>query len=165
MKVTSNTADLLIIEDKPLFLGIMLVLFILAFAGAGIAMISSGAWWGAIFLVFGGGMGVAAFAVFVRRVQVVFHRSEGYVEFRRRNVFGGHRVRLPLNEISRAEIEESMSSDSGSTYRVVLVAERGESAGRHPVTIAYSSGRGHQLAAEAINAWLETAHEVDTARA
>ena len=157
MKITTNTPDLLIVENRPVWLALGLTLFILIFVAVGLAMTLSGEWWGLLFGLFGGGIGFAAFWAFVRRVQVVFNRSEAYVEFRRRNIFGGSRVRHRLDEIGRAEIEESQSSDSGPTYRVVLVIDRGQSAGRHPVTLAYSSGSAHHRVAEAINAWLEAA--------
>lgn len=157
MKVTTDTPDLLVVDDKPLFLGIMLIVFILVFVAAGLLIVMSGEPLGILFGLFGGGMGLAAFAVFVRRVQVVFHGPEGYVELRRRNLFGGSRVRHDLNEIARAEIEESRSNEGGATWRVVLVIEEGQSVGRHPVTLAYSNGRGHHRAAEAINRWLDAA--------
>jgi hypothetical protein len=157
LKVTTNTPDLLIVDDKPLFLGIMLIFFILVFVGAGVMIVMSGEPLGILFGLFGGGLGLAAFAVFVRRVQVVFHRPEGYVEVRRRNLFGGNRVRHGLEEITRAELEESRSDDGGPLWRVALVIEEGPSVGRHPVTFAYSNGSGHQRAAEAINRWLDAA--------
>lgn len=157
MKLVTDTPDLLIVEDRPILLALGLIVFILAFVGAGLAITLAGEWWGLLFALFGGGMGFVAFWAFVRRVQLVLHRPEGYAELRRRNLFGGTRVRHLLTEIDRAEIEESRSSDSGTTYRVVLVIPAGQSAGRHPVTLAYSSGRGHHRAAEAINAWLEAA--------
>lgn len=157
MKIVTDTPDLLIVEDRPVLLALGLIVFILAFVAAGLTIVLAGEWWGALFALFGGGMGLVAFWAFVRRVQVVFHRPEGYVELRRRNLFGGTRVRHRLDEIDRAVIEESHSSDSGTTYRVTLVIEHGQSAGRHPVTLAYSSGRAHHRAAEAINAWLEAA--------
>ncbi len=154
MKITTDTPDLLIIDDRPLFLGIILVLFILVFAAIGLGLTFSGMAWGLIFVVIGGGMGFGLFWAFVRRVQVVFHRPDGYVEFRRRNIFGASRVRHALHEIDRAEIEESHSSEGGTTWRVVLVIERGQSVGRHPITLAYSSGTGHHETAAAINRWL-----------
>jgi hypothetical protein len=157
LKVAADTPDLLIIDDKPLLMGVMLIVFILIFLGAGFMIVMSGEPFGILFGLFGGGMGLVAFAVFVRRVQVVFHRSEGYVEFRRRNLFGGSRVRHALREIARAELEESRSDDGGPLWRVVLVIEEGQSVGRHPVTLAYTNGRGHQRAAEAINRWLDAA--------
>ena len=155
LKVTTNTPDLLIVEDKPVFLGLMLIIFILVFVGAAAMIVASGEPWGILFGLFGGGMGFIGFAVFVRRVQVVFHRPEGYVEFRRRNLFGGSRVRHGLDEIARAELEESRSDDGGPLWRVALVIEEGPSVGRHPVTLAYTNGRGHQRVAEAINRWLD----------
>lgn len=157
MKVTTNTPDLLIVDDKPLLLGLMLIVFILVFVGAAAMIVMSGEPWGILFGLIGGGMGFAAFAVFVRRVQVVFHRPEGYVELRRRNIFGGSRVRHGLDEIARAELEESRSDNGGLLWRVALVIDEGPSVGRHPVTLAYTNGRGHQRVAEAINRWLDVA--------
>jgi hypothetical protein len=155
MKVTTDSPELLVVENRPVLLALGLTLFILAFIAVGMAMMLAGEWWGLLVALFGGGIGFAAFWGFVRRVQVVFHRPEAYVEVRRRDIFGGSRVRHALAEIDRAEVEESYSSDSGPTYRVVLVVARGQSAGRHPVTQAYSSGAAHHRAAEAINSWLE----------
>lgn len=157
MKITSDTPDLLVIDDRPILLGIGLGVFILIFVGVGLAVLLDGIWAGLIFIIVGGGLGLGAFWAFVRRVQLVFHRPEGWVELRRRNLFGGSRVRHRLDEIDRAEIEETTSSDGGSLWRVVLVIDRGQSVGRHPVTLAYSNGIGHQLIAEAINRWLAAA--------
>lgn len=157
MKVTTATPDLLIVEDKPVILGLMLIVFILVFLGIGLWLMFLGEISGLLFAVIGGGLGFAAFFAFVRRVQVVFQRPEGYVEFRRRNLFGASRVRHALTEIDRAEIDESRSSEGGSTWRVVLVIGQGQSVGRHPITLAYTSGSGHHRTAEAINHWLDAA--------
>jgi len=157
MKITTDTPDLLIVENRPVLLALGLTLFILVFVAIGVGLAMAGEWWGILFALGGGGIGFLAFWGFVRRVQVVFHRPEAYVEFRRRNLFGGSKVRHGLAEIDRAEVEESHSSESGPTYRVVLVAQRGQSAGRHPLTLAYSSGSSHHRVAEAINGWLDGA--------
>jgi len=157
MKITTDTPDLLIVEDRPVLLGIALAIFILLFVGAGFAMLLDGVFAGLIFIIGGGGLGLGAFWAFVRRVQVVFHRPEVYVELRRRNLFGGSRVRHRLAEIERAEVEQSTSSDGDALWRVVLVIETGQSAGRHPITLAYSNGRHHHETASAINRWLDTA--------
>lgn len=154
MKVTTNTPDLLIVEDRPLFIAIALILFTLAFVGAGLAMVSQGELWGLLFVILGGGMGIGFFFLFVRRVQVIFHRPEGYVEFRRKNLWSQFSVRYKLSEIDRVDMDVSRSSDGPNTYRVVLVIEKGESAGRHPITITYSNGSGHQRCKDAIEAWL-----------
>lgn len=159
MKITSDTPDLLVIDDRPLFIGIALGVFILIFVGIGLAMLLDGLWAGLIFIIVGGGLGLGAFWAFVRRVQVVFHRPEAWVEFRRRNLFGGSRVRHRLDEIDRAEIEETTSSEGNVLARVVLVIERGQSVGRHPITLAYSSGSAHLHIAEAINRWLDAVRD------
>jgi hypothetical protein len=158
MKVTTNTPDLLIVDDRPLFIGIMLILFILLFVGVGLGLVFAGEPLGLVFALMGGGLGAGAFIVFVRRVQVVFHRPEGYVEIRRKNAFRARKVRHALAEIDRAEVESSRTSEGATTYRTVLVIEAGQSVGRHPLTFAYSSGSGHRRVAEAINAWLSGPH-------
>ncbi len=157
MKVTTDTPDLLIVENRPVLLAIGLVGFILAWVVGGLVVAAAGEWWGILFALFGAGLGLLTFVALVRRVQVVFHRPEGYVEFRRRSMFGGSRVRHRLDEIDRAEIEDRHMTKGDPDHRVVLVIERGQSAGRHPVTLAYSSGSAHHRAAEAINHWLEAA--------
>lgn len=160
MKVTTDTPDLLIVEDRPILLGLMLVLFIFVFVWIGLHLAFSGEPFGPLFALlftlFGGGAGVAAFVVFVRRVQVVFDRPEGYVEIRRRNALGGGRVRHALAEIDRAILEKTRSSGS-TTWRVALVIEAGQSVGHHPLTFVYSNGSGHRRVADAINRWLAAA--------
>lgn len=154
MKITADTPDLLIVEDRPILLGLGLIAFILIFVGVGVGLVLSGESWGSIFALFGGGMGLVAFWAFVRRAQVVFHRPEGWVEIRRKNLFGSSRVRFDLADISRAEVATSRGSEGGATYRVVLVIDRGQSVGRHPVTLAYSSGASHHIVEAKINDWL-----------
>lgn len=163
MKITSDTHDLLVIDDRPLLLGIALSIFILIFVGVGLAVLLDGVWAGLIFIIVGGGLGLGAFWAFVERVQVVFHRPEAWVEFRRRNIFGGQRVRHGLNEIDHAEVEETSSSEGGSLWRVVLVIAEGQSMGRHPVTLAFSNGSEHHVIADAINRWLAAARAAQEA--
>jgi hypothetical protein len=163
MKVTTDTAEMLIIDDRPVILGLALIAFILVFVGIGLGLLLSGEWSGLLFALIGGGLGFLALWAFVRRVQVVFLRPDGWVELRRKNLFGGSRLRLALDEIDGAVIEESSSSDGGATYRVALVAH-GESAGHHPLTLAYSNvGHPHEVAAK-INAWLGVAEAQAAAR-
>lgn len=154
MKITTDTPDLLIVEDRPILLGLGLIVFIMIFVGIGIGLMLSGEGWGITFTLIGGGLGFLAFWALVRRVQVVFHRPENWVEFRRKNILSGSRVRHALSDISRAEVESSHGSEGSTTYRVVLVFDRGQSLGRHPITLAYSSGSSHHLIQAKINNWL-----------
>ncbi|UWQ62840.1 hypothetical protein K3723_00645 [Leisingera caerulea] len=163
MKITRNTPGQLILSDTPWFIGIALALFILAFAGAGLGAASTGGenlWFGIFFALMGGGMGFAAFCLFVRRVQVILDRSEGSLVIRRQSVFGYSRVEHRLADLSRAEVESTTSRSEGRSrtlYRPVLILDGGMSAGRHPVAEAYTSGRGPHQLAEAVNAWLPAA--------
>lgn len=155
MKVTTNTPDLLIVEDRPVWIAIILIVFTLGFCGFGVMALSEREWMGGLlFIVLGLGLGVGFFAIFVRRVMVVFHRPENYVEFRRKNVFRSSRVRHALSEVSHAELEITRNSNGPNTYRVALVIPDGQSQGNHPITLAYSNGPGHQVCKDAINAWL-----------
>ncbi|MBE1285858.1 MAG: hypothetical protein GJ676_21270 [Rhodobacteraceae bacterium] len=157
MKVTRDTPDQLILADTPWLIGIMLILFILAFVAPGVAMMMSGTWEAFFFALFGGGLGFAAFCVFVRRVQVILDRPKDSILIRRQSVFGYQAVEHRLSNLSHAEIEETTSRSDGSSrtlYRPVLILDQGMSAGRHPVVEAYSSGGGSRRLVKAINKWL-----------
>ncbi len=169
MKVTRNTPNQLILSDTPWFIGITLVFFILAFVGAGLFMISEGGesiLFGIFFALFGGGMGVGAFCVFVRRVQVILDRNKDSILIRRQSVFGYDAVEHKLSNLSHAEIESTTSRSNKRTstlYRPVLILDKGMSAGRHPIVEAFSNGRGAHQMVDAVNAWLP-ARKRDDAR-
>lgn len=154
MKITTQTPDLLIVEDRPVVLALLLSGFTLVFVGIGLSILSGGDWPGALLALSGGGMGTGAFALFVRRAQLVLNRPEGYVEFRRKSVRGLARTRYPLDAVTHAELETSSGGTSSPTYRIAIVIPEGEYAGAHPVTMVYSSSPGHRRAMEAINDWL-----------
>ncbi|KIC21782.1 MULTISPECIES: hypothetical protein [unclassified Leisingera] len=166
MKITRNTPEQLILSDTPWLIGIMLVFFILVFAGAGLGMLSQGGDLilpGLVFALVGGGMGALAFCLFVRRVQVILDRPGGSVVIRRQSVFGYSKVEHHLADLSHAEVESTTSRREGRTrtlHRPVLVLDGGMSAGRHPVVEAYTNGRGAQHLAEAINAWLPASEQM-----
>lgn len=154
MKIKINTADMLVVEDRPWALGLAIIVFILIFVGAGLSLLFNGALMGVFLLVIGGGTGVLGFYAFVRRVQAVFFRPEGWVEMRRADALRRTTVRHDLAEISRA-IVETTHSDNGDLHRVTLEIDHGQSAGRHPLTQAYSNFGKHHAVARAINDWLE----------
>ncbi len=160
MKVTRNTPDQLILSNTPWFIGISLIFFILAFVGAGLFMASEGGesiLFGLFFAVFGGGMGIGAFCVFVRRVQVILDRRDKSLVIRRQSVFGYDTVEHELSSLSHAEVETTTSRRDTTTskmHRPVLILDEGMSAGRHPIVEAYVSGSGAQRMVDAINVWL-----------
>ena len=152
MKVKQNTPDLLILEERPWLLAVVLMAGGLAFLGAGLAAAIDGQmigllfvffsliWWGVLYL-------------FVQRTQVVFNGLDGWVEIRSKTLLGYSKTRHDIAEIERA-IYQSMSSDGGKTHRVALVVPNGQSAGIHPVTRAYTGGGSAMIASNAINTWL-----------
>ena len=168
MKVTRNTSDQLILADTPWFIGVMLIIFILAFVGPGILLMSTGGeniWFGLIFALGGGGLGFGAFCVFVRRVQVILDRGKDRILIRRQSVFGYDSVAHILSNLSHAELERTTSTREGRTstlYRPVLILDKGMSAGRHPIVDAFSNGRGSHRLVDAVNEWLP-ARKVDSA--
>lgn len=153
MKVTRNTADQLIVEERPWLFGFMLIVFVLVFTGVGLSMVAAGEFWGIAFL-FGAAIGFLFIRVFVRRVQVIFNRPKGWIEIRRRSMSRQSNIRYDLTEITHAEVETSNSGDGGATHRVALIIPKGQSQGRHNLTKYYVSGKGSHKTAKAINDWL-----------
>ncbi len=167
MKVTLNTPNQLILSNTPWLIGIMLVVFILCFVGAGLFMATEGGegiFFGIFFALVGGGLGFGAFCVFVRRVQVILDRRTNSIVIRRQSIFGYDTVEHDLSNLSHAEVETTTSSRKGTSskmHRPVLILEKGMSAGRHPIVEAYVSGGGAQRMVDAVNGWLP-AHKVDS---
>ncbi len=167
MKVTRNTPNQLILSNAPWLIGIMLVVFILCFVGAGLFMATEGGegiFFGIFFALVGGGLGFGAFCVFVRRVQVILDRRTNSIVIRRQSIFGYDTVEHDLSNLSHAEVETTTSSRKGTSskmHRPVLILEKGMSAGRHPIVEAYVSGGGAQRMVDAVNGWLP-ARKVDS---
>ncbi len=157
MRVTRDTPDQLILADTPWLVGFFLILFILVFVGIGLTLLMNGEWAGLLFAGIGGGLGLLAFAAFVRRVQLILDRTTGSLILRRRSVFGYRQVRHRLADLSGAELERTSSSEGGTLYRPVLVLTGGMSAGRHPIVEAYTNTSGPRRAVEAVNGWLARA--------
>lgn len=155
MRIKKNTGHTLIVEDAPWVFGLMLILMLLVFAGIGVGLIASGEWAGAIFLLVGVIVIPGVAFLLIRRVQVVFYRPEGWVEIRRKTLLGQRQaIRHQIAEVSRAIVQTSRSSKGSTTRRVALVIDEGQSAGTHPLTLAYSNVGKPFEAADAINDWL-----------
>lgn len=156
MKITRETQDQLILSDVPWLIGLMLIVFIVIFVGAGLFMVEGGNWVGLPLALVGGALGFGAFAGFVRRVQVIFDRPAGRITIRARSVFGYAEVIHDLSHLSEAALESSASSKGNTLYRPVLVLNGGMSAGRHPMVQTFTNTRGPVRAVEAVNRWLES---------
>jgi len=153
MKVTLNSPNKLIIDNRPVWPGLLAMTFIMV--GVGVAWnmtIDQGDIAGLLIGIPFVAMGGLAFWAFVRRTQIIFCRDEGTIDIRRKSLTSQTRVVHALADFDRAEVETSRSSDT-STHRAVLILSQGMSAGRHPVTQAYYSGGGADRIARAINDW------------
>ena len=161
MKVTRNTPEQLIVADVPWLIAIMLVLFVLVFVGIGLALVAGGEWFGLIFALGGGGMGLVALAVFVQRVQVIFDRPSNALIMRKRTVLGYSEVRHNLSDVTKAVLETTRNSKGQRMSRPSLVLGGGMSAGVHPIVSVYTNTRGPSRVVKAVNDWLGQFVRVD----
>jgi hypothetical protein len=157
MHVTRNTPDQLIIADTPWVIGILLTLFILSFVGPGLLLVSDGIWQGWIFAIAGGGMGIIAFGVFVRRLQLILDRPSDTITIRRRSIFGFSTLTHTLSNLSKVKIETTTGSKGRRLFRPTLVLTQGMSAGDHPIVQAYTNSGSSRRVADAVNLWLANA--------
>lgn len=153
MKVIRNTPNQLIVEERPWLIGSLLIIAMLVPIGIGLAMLSDGSWLG-LMVILSAAFPLLFVFIFVRRVQVVFHRSEGWVEIRGQTLRDQTAVRHDISEIEGASVQSRSTSDGTDTHRIVLHIPEGQSKGIHPLTQYYASGRGSHRVADAINDWL-----------
>ncbi|ROT99383.1 hypothetical protein [Histidinibacterium lentulum] len=163
MKI-ERTPDLLVIDNRPIFIAALLSIMLLAFMAGGIRMLMEGLWGQGLLFVLGMPLFFGVFfALFVRRNQLVLNRQTGELLHRRRTIFGHTETRFELAALAGAEVQYSRS-DGKQTRRMAYVLSEGPDAGTHPFTTAYSSGNNAQRAADAVNAWLAEARgETDRA--
>ena len=173
MKITRDTPALLTASEVPWFMAIMLSFFILVFAGVGILVMPESAIAGLVFLVVGGGLGLGAMAVFVERLQLVLNASSGEARVSARTIFRSREAICPLHDVIRAEVETTLSSNSGNSgstsrhrlSRLVLIVRDGSGTGRtapQPVTQVFSSGTSAATIARHVNEWLKENRGVDS---
>lgn len=156
MRIQSSP-DLLVIENRPLMVALMLAAMLLLFVGIGLSTLAAGEIGTGLAMTLGAPLFLLPFfIIFVRRNQLILDRREGALIHRRKSLTGYTERRHDLAALTGAEVESSRSSDT-RTYRMVYVLDGGESPGRHPFTSSYSSGSGAQRAAQAVNDWLSAA--------
>ncbi len=156
MKIKLNSANILVAEEMPWLIAIMLVLFIFAFVALGLGIAFDGVWEGLLFALMGGGLGFAALCVFVERLQVILDAREGLITLRRRTVLKYEQKVLPLDALLRAEAQWTTSRKDGRTRnlsRPALVVTEDGAEKIYPVTQVYSNGPGTERLVNAINDW------------
>ncbi|MFN5998213.1 MAG: hypothetical protein ACK47C_01590 [Paracoccaceae bacterium] len=155
MKVIHNTEQLLILEDQPWFIGIMMIVMALIFAFGGMAILASGEVFGGLMmLLIGVGVPVLIGALMVQRVRLTFDRRAGTVSRTRRSVLGLTQTVHPLDRLDRARVGVSTDSD-GTTYRMEL--DLRDPPEIVPFTSYHTSGKRPEAMAQTVNDWLGTA--------
>lgn len=154
MKTIHRTDTLLVIEDQPWLIGILMIVMALVFAFGGMALLASGeAFGGLMMFLVGTGVPLLIGALMVQRVRLSFDRGAGTVTRTRRSVLGLTQTVHPLDRLDRARIGVSTDSD-GSTYRMEL--EFRDPSEMVPFTTYYTSGKRPEAMAKAVNDWLQT---------
>ena len=152
MKVIHHTEQLLMIEDRPWFIGIMMIVMALVFAFGGMAILASGEIFGGVMmLLIGVGVPLLIGALMVQRVRLTLDRSSGLLTRTVRSVRGLSEESHPLDRLSRATVGVSTDSD-GTTYRTELhLADPPQVV---LFTSYYTSGRKPEAMAQTVNNWL-----------
>lgn len=152
MKVIHLSDRLLVLEDKPWFIGIFMIVFGLMFIAASMALIGEGKVLGGIFMgLVGGGVPFLIGALMVKRVRLIFDRQAGQLTRISRSVRGLTQSDYALDRLVEAKVGVSYDSD-GNTYRTELHLK--DPPEIVPFTSYYTSGRKPDRMVEAINDWL-----------
>ena len=152
MKVIHRSDTMLVLEDRPWLIGILMIVMALIFAFGGMALLASGETFGGLMLLLIGiGVPVLIGALMVQRVRLTLDRSAGTVT--RRSVLGLTQTTQALDRLDRARVAVSSDSD-GSTYRMEL--DFRDPAEMIPFTTYHTSGTRPEAMAQAVNDWLRT---------
>jgi hypothetical protein len=153
MKVLHQSDTILMLEDRPWLIGILMIAMALVFAFGAMALIGSGEILGGVFVgLIGVGVPVLLGALFVQRVRLTLDRQSGLVTRTRRSVLGLTQATYPLHRLKGAQVDASTDSD-GTTYRMELrLVDPPETV---PFTTYYTSGKRPQKVADAVEAWLQ----------
>jgi len=139
MKVVHRSEQLLIVEDQPWLIGVLMIVMVLVFAVGGMALLASGEVFGGLMmLLIGVGVPVLIGALMVQRVRLTFDRSAGTVTRTRRSVLGLTQTTHALDRLDRACVGASSDSD-GTTYRMEL--DLRDPPETLPFTTYHTSGR------------------------
>lgn len=173
MKIIQDTPDLLIAEEMPWFIAVMLSLCLLLFVGVGL-LVSSQTLLGAFVMGgVGGGMCFAAICIFVERLQIILDARAGTATLRSRTILRHREEVLPLDDVLRATGESTLSGGDTSSdpsrvrrrmYRPSLVLSDGAGGEvLRPITEIYDSSPASGKVVRAINDWLVQHRGSDTA--
>ncbi|MBL9051333.1 MAG: hypothetical protein JNK19_14575 [Tabrizicola sp.] len=152
MKVIHRSEALLMIEDRPRLIGIMMIAMALGFLVGSMAMFGAGLILGGVLMgLIGVGVPLLIGALMVRRVRLTFDRDAGRLTRVSRSVLGLSREDFALDRVDGAHVGISRDSE-GTTYRMELRLQDPDQT--VPFTTYYTSGSRPEQMAEAVNDWL-----------
>lgn len=152
MKVVHQTDALLVFEDRPWLIGILMIAMVLSFLAGGLALFAAGKLFGGLMLVLVGcWVPLLIAGLMVQRVRLTFDRATGTVTRTRRSVRGLDQTSHRLDRLWRARVAVSSDSD-GTTYRMEL--DLHDPPEILPFTTYYTSGSRPERMAGAVNDWL-----------
>lgn len=152
MKVIHRSDQLLVIEDRPWVIGILMVVMALVFLFGSFKLFEAGQGFGGLMmLLVGGGVPLLIGALMVRRVRLTFDRGSGTLTRISRSVRGLTCDSFPLNRLQQAQLGVSTDSD-GTTYRTELRLQAPVET--VPFTSYYTSGSRPSEIVDAVNDWL-----------
>lgn len=152
MKVIHRSEQLLVIEDRPWFVGLLMIAMALVFLFGGMRVFMAGEVFGGLMmLLLGVGVPLLLAALIVRRVRLTFDRTEGKVTRVSRSVRGLTRDSYALDRLKLAQLGVSTDSD-GTTYRTELQLNAPQET--VPFTTYFTSGRKPAQMVDVVNDWL-----------
>lgn len=152
MKVIHRSDSLLMLEDRPWVLGVLLIAMAMVFLFGGMAMIGEGKLvGGALFGLFGASVPLLIGALMVKRVRLALDLGSGQLTRTSRSLRGLTQDGYPMERLVRATVGASVDSD-GTTYRMELLLEAPNEI--VPFTSYYTNGNKPQLMADTVNGWL-----------
>jgi hypothetical protein len=156
MKIVTDTPDRLVLGDRPLAVGIMLVATILLLAAAGLATLFSGNWPAGLMLLAGAGAFYVPFAVFVVQTVAVFDRPTGTGVLRRKSVRRQTEDSFPLTaiRIARLDRRERRENNGRRTVRLARIALHLADGRTLHLPEAHVGGPAVPAAADALRRWL-----------
>lgn len=153
MKIIHRSDTLLMIEDRPWFIGILMILTALTFLFGGLALVGTGEPFGGLMMILAGaGVPLTIAALMVQRVRLTLDRTTGRITRTARSVRGLRQSVYAFDRLQAARLGSSTDSD-GTTYRMELSLNN--PAETVPLTSYYSGGIKAQRLCDAVNAWLE----------
>ena len=151
MKIIEDTPDRLVVEDRPILIGLILTVS-LVFS---VYLIFVGYSEGRMFLLFAmlffAAGALLAFLTVVKRTRLVLDRTSGRMILRVASSRKTDETREPLKSVNRAVVQETHSTDSRGS-RIVLTFEGRKSL---PLTNHFSGGTAPEHVVDRINAFLE----------